>query len=175
MDTLFCLLLVLQLGSPDYRCRVTSQYHLTELLPHSAPALTWGLAHKDPEIATRCLTVLKGHWHNKAKALRPRIWDRTPWVDSLPKDYPQRSDTIVAYLAEVGVEGAGWHGGGGTPDWPKYRLATVLLLEDLCAAGWGDERLLDLLDDMAVYEENWCRGHKTQWNGIKVPVLKERP
>lgn len=161
-SAMLAVVLITQLGAPSYRQRVRAMNRLEPIVPAVAPYLEAATQHRDPEIARRASSLLAHYYQSVADQLseqvRPAHWPRTPWLDMLPPDYPDRQ-VIVSFYLSAAQRKIGPHG---PPEWDDYRLATRLYLRQLIM----DRRRLDevhlLLDRMAEQERQWI-----QQNGIR--------
>ena len=155
-------LFIVLLASPNYRDRETASVALERLLPHSLPFLESASRCKDPEVSRRASLIVGRYYQRTAKVKAARVrasgYDKTPWIDMLPPEYPDRSATIQHYLGRV------WETGnrlGPAEDWRDYRQATRLFLEELYASPRGAESVPSLVERMKRVEYDWIKqNHK---------------
>jgi hypothetical protein len=145
-----CAALVDQLGDDHFVVRQSAQSALEVLAEPALPLLIEGTQSEDVEVRRRCERVVE-HYYTLGMALHP-------WIDSLPKDFPDRDYTITLYLHCV------W-GGSYRHDWPEgwpdYRYASALLFRDLLGQkGWPRARVLELVKQMQAGDEAQMR----RWN-----------
>ncbi len=139
--------IIAALGANDYRKRELATLQLERLCPAAVAQLQAARQHEDMEIALRAGRILERY----AK-VRPATGPM-PWLDMLPKDWPDRAGTISRYLDRVGR--SGYHTG-----WPEYREATCLLVRDLMLEqGWSRERVIRLLARMHASEREWHKSN----------------
>ncbi len=104
------------------------------------------------EAKRRCEVALNRIYY---KIIKPRNYDKLPWITGLPDDYPNRQDLIARYLSIGGDPADGWSG---------YRCATWFLARDwlriYARYGIDETELLDLLDQMAESEKKWWKDNK---------------
>lgn len=170
---LSCLLscLVSQLGNPSFPMREKSHAALSRLLPLSLPALQQATRSDDVETAVRAGQLVKWHYqdtaHDKAAKAKPKDYPYLPWIDRLPKGYPDRQAVIYYWLAQVRIQG---NYGGGAPHWEDYRLATRLFIEELYADPLTAGKVQSLLDGMVKSEILWIVANATNYNPpLKLP------
>lgn len=143
---LWCVLID-RMGSEDFRTRQEAHGALEAatlchdgLLPIVAFA---SAAHRDPEVRHRCGQIVDAYY---SKVLDGEL----PWIDMLPADHPSRQQTIDRYLRPT-TDLAGFDGG----DWPRYRLATALLVRDLFDQGWRRSEVIVLIKRMDANERKY--------------------
>lgn len=163
MTDVLLIALVLRLGGPDFAGRQRADAALAQLLPLAAPALAWGAAHPDAEVAGRCRRLLDAHADAEAERLSgellPRALPLLPWVDMMPADHPQREQTLDECLRRAREDvPARLHGPGA--DWQEYRAATRLWLRDRLHEGLTAAQAQAVLDAMAAREHDWIRTHR---------------
>ena len=143
------LVLILQLGSPNFREREAAHARLAGDFRDAAPLVALFNSHPDAEIAARCRRLT-------AKQLRicPPLPDGLyPYIDELPFDgMPcDRNETIAAYSGWgrelVPLDRQGEIGG-----WHDYRKATELYFWELASQGWTAGRLQTLMMQMDASE-----------------------
>ena len=98
--------------------------------------------HKDPEIRVRCRRLV-------AKQINSVELESYPWVDCLPKYFPDREQVIERYYKELNHE-----------DQDNYaadhlRYATQMLVRSLVEKGWKRGEIKKILDDMKANEDQW--------------------
>lgn len=145
------LLLFLSLGAPSFTTREASSTHLQSLPAcHVYPYLDAFARHPDPEVRRRVHVLRAQH----ADALADCVLgpEPAPWLDALPRDYPNRWEAIHTYL---NVPGADRHRVG---DHPGYRAATALWLRDRIADGLPLDEAADLLGRMRARCPLWQGG-----------------
>lgn len=149
--------LISELGNDSFIIRERASRELEKLVLADITAkqtfavLTKTLKHRDLEIARRAEHVLVAYYD-----VRPTGYPM-PWIDSLPKDHPDRAAIISKYLcraqATCGYEGA--------PDWPAYRYATCLWTRELLDSGKSRSEILKLMKVMREGDYEQCR--KAGW------------
>lgn len=70
-----------------------------------------------------------------------------PWIDALPNNFPDRQRIMSEYLGKA----SGCYGN----DYPQYRLATSLWLQDLKSQGWWMSCIWRLQEEMIPNEKFW--------------------
>jgi hypothetical protein len=168
------LVLIAQLGSPSYQKRELAMQSLHQMAPLILPYLESARLHKDVEIARRSELVLVSYYEQAAaqftKKARPSRWPCLPWIDMLPKDYPDRTLIVEYFLAQARDK----VGRKGPPDWDDYRLATELYLNYLFQKQHKLDDAIDLLDRMAGAEEKWITDNGKNYSPpLKLPVASE--
>jgi hypothetical protein len=156
------LVLLLQLGDPDFHKREQAHLALEALAPVTLQQLTWGAKHRDLEIARRCQIIVDRQYRRiaplVARKIRPTSYPRVPWISELPQDWPQRFQIGDSYHQRALDHPQGPR--PGPPDYNDYRFATVLMMEDLiCIEKWTPEKLTKLLDQMVIGEKQWIAEH----------------
>jgi hypothetical protein len=131
---------------------------LRTLLPIAGPTLVHLRNHPDAEIASRVSHLYEEWAWQVADNIRPSNWPYTPWIDSLPKEYPERSYAIDLYLATVATKPG--LAGNGPPHWNNYRTATKRFIVTLLLEEASVEDVRRLLDTMAKYEKAWIKNHQ---------------
>jgi hypothetical protein len=162
---------IAQLGSPSYSKREQATQALTQLAPLIVPYLESAKAHRDTETARRAKLILAGYYELAAarftEKARPTRYPRLPWLDMLPRDYPDRT-AIVEYFVTQARERIGRKG---PPDWEDYRLATQLYLHHLFLNQQPLDGAIELLDRMATSEEKWITENGKNYSPqLKVPT-----
>lgn len=182
MNTILAMLYVLSLGDPAFPEREKAQHHLAAVMADAEPVVRWGVAHPDAEVSARCVSLLRDYWQAtaaaKATKVKPTVWawDRLPWLDSLPEDYPGRAETLARYLdlARETKES----GDQCPPEWPDYNRATLLFLTDLFRDGATESEVVDLLNKMAAWEHAWrvkyAPNYAVSGHVLPVPTLKAK-
>lgn len=103
--------------------------------------------HPDLEVRTRCINLLE----DPAMMVWPTRWKddkKYPWIDSLPKDFPDRGDIVNKYL-EKSRDAVGRDSGVG---WYDYRIATKLWVADLFVDKKPVKEIIAILDNMVQHE-----------------------
>jgi hypothetical protein len=96
---------------------------------------------------------------------RPIAPNTDPWIDALPFDYPKKSEIIAEYLKKARQA----NGLSATsslyepPNYPMYRYATSLFLNDLRKQGWRAEAIEALRLRMANHEQTYKTHGKYPW------------
>lgn len=129
--------------------QVLSHYQTTaDLDPEIRRRIEWIVADWRHCRLTQCCAEAETH----LRELRYAAW---PWIDSLPADYPDRQEIIAAYLgAAVQAE----HESRG-PDWPAYRQATKLYVEDLLRGGRLTGEIRELLGQLVEGDRRQCKAN----------------
>lgn len=148
--------LFLMLGDSSHAARESASTHL-QALPvwHVCSHLDTFARHPDPEVRRRVQALREQH----AEALTLLVLGDgaggLPWIDSLPRDYPDRWQIIHGYLNAAG--GDRYRVG----EFPTYRSATAVWLRDRIADGMtlGDARAL--LGKMRARMPAWQGGKWT--------------
>ncbi len=152
---LMALILITELGSPSYHNREHAMQALNQMAPAILPYLESARLHPDLEVSQRSSIVLTSYYEQAAEQLikraRPTNWPRMPWIDMLPKDYPDRANVIEYFVAQARDK----IGRKGPPDWEDYRLATELLAYDLLLNQHTLDQTVEVLDRMAAEEQKW--------------------
>lgn len=178
MHVLAILILITQLGSPSWVQRETAHKSLQKCLHVAAPYLKAGKKHADAEVASRCGQLFEAWAWETAQDLRADGWPVVPWIDSLPKNYPDREGIIDGYLGER--SGDRYQ----PPDWPAYRLSTTVWLFQELKTGKSVSELRELLNQMADYEAGWIvqqkqsfvfPEHLLQYAHIRVKISPPKP
>jgi len=143
--------LVQQLGHPEYQVRERANRILKARIDDSIPEIQQGMESNDPEIRWRCQELLKHH----ATAIQPTNYPWYPWIDNLPKNYPNRKKILKRYkrgdeftfrsfqlAGEIHLIYAHW----------DCREATHSFVSDLLKAGKSRKEIVALLDEMAREE-----------------------
>jgi hypothetical protein len=159
MNTALVLALIVHLGHDDFKTRELATSKLEAILPVAGPYLLKTQSHKNSEIAVRS-TYLYQKWAcTVAKEIKPTKWPHLPWIDSLPKDYPDRSQLIETYLNMS-------EDANQPPTWLKYRTATKHFVCDLVKDGKVISEVRKMLDAMVQNEKSWI---KTNQQAYKFP------
>ncbi len=79
-------------------------------------------------------------------------YGKYPWIDALPKNYPNRQKVIDEYLKKTGWMPA--------KDYPQYRCATYLWLKDLKRQGCWTSSLKEVQKSMIPNELYWIKNRK---------------
>lgn len=174
MLTLILISLTLAQGSPHWAEREQATAGLKQLLPASAPYLTWGRLNGEPEVAARS-AALESWWlcetvDKKTALALARFGDQTPWIDSMPADWPCRIEIVPTYLGLARSE-FGWDG---SPKWNDYGHATKLYVKTLFRAGCGPTTVDDLLNAMAANQVKWIEENGKNFKPpLKLPKWKK--
>jgi hypothetical protein len=157
------------LSSPEWRTREAAAAALGEMYPLSEPHLGRLAGSPDPEARRRAREVLRGrtdHCEPLHRLYREFVlttgYRNWPWLDSLPKGYPDRPRVLSTYQKE-GVARVGED----YECWPQYRAGTALLCADLLRAGKSRAEVLLLLRRMVDGDRRqWNRsGGRYEWTG----------
>jgi hypothetical protein len=165
------VILIAQMGSPSYYKRQQAMQALDQLAPLVVPYLKSGQQHPDVEVARRSEILLASYYeqaaaHFMTKA-KPTKWPCLPWIDMLPKDYPDRALIVEYFLAQARDK----VGRKGPPDWDDYRTATELYLHYLFVNQNSLDHAIQLLDQMAGQEEKWIAENGKNYSPpLKAPV-----
>lgn len=157
MPGILAIALITQLGSPHYRDRARASQELSQLAPLVAPYLEAARKHEDPEVSQRSTLILATYYESVADGLSAKLipthWPRRPWLDMLPRGYPNRKVIIDHYLRQAQKK----IGRQGPPNWRDYRLATQLYTRELLLQHHNPGEIQRLLDQMAELERTWIR------------------
>lgn len=144
------------LGHEDYATREKASEALARAGLAAEPVLLVGSRCPDAEVKARCRALLARLARERLDAdlaslragLAGKGYDAWPWIDSLPPE--NRPWAVSHYLAcsTAPVRGA--------PDWPEYREATRLWVQDSLAAGEPKAVLEALLAEMVERERERC-------------------
>lgn len=135
--------LINRLGHDDFRTREAVTTVLRRLEPI---AQLREVRSDDPEVTHRVRGLLADH----RATFRPTKYPVTPWLDMLPEEYLHRQQVIDVYRPD-----GSW--GYDVPGWGEWRWATDRLIDDLIAGGETREKIVRLLDQMAIREMDWIR------------------
>jgi hypothetical protein len=146
-DFLTCGILLALCNSDSYCIRERATAELVALLERQ-PALLTALeraAEDGPaEIRRRARLVLTKYY-----SVAPSWYARLPWIDMLPKDWPNRQEVVQYYLTRARQLQLEWLC---YETWLDYRVATRLFIIDLLRNGHRREHVQRLLDTMAENE-----------------------
>jgi hypothetical protein len=142
------------LGHKSCRVRETATKKLRDnLTADTVRMLERALTHEDREIARRAELLLRPYYEALAQQAvakaKASCGGKLPWLDQLPYDYPNREMVLARHLTH-----ARQTCGGGTPEWPDYRLATEYHLLDLARQQLPIE---ELVNTMKQREIQWIR------------------
>lgn len=154
--TAYVLLLIAQLGDDSFSVRQDASAQLASLgTPAHRLLMSAKLTSDDPEVRHRAGGILED-WRS---AYRPTKRAITPWLDSLPDDYPDKQAILTRMLKEArgGVDWSGYDYDSEVQDWPIYRTATDLFVDQLIAAGRSKKEIIRLLDLMADREARYWK------------------
>ena len=119
---------VVLLGSPSFRTREAAQQRLVKLDSISLPALLAGESHSDPEIASRCTSII-GKWYERhALEILERHLPKSgkwPWMAWLDVDDSWSYNGIMGsdgcyYRPQMELLRSQGNFDGG-PEWPLWR------------------------------------------------------
>lgn len=149
-DELLLLLALLlhPLGDERFSVRQDGSRRLEAVLlqPGGHRLMAWldGMRHDDCEVKRRVEEAMERFYH---LSIPHRRW--TPWIDQLPKEWPQRDRIIREYLEKATAVTVGENHG---PAWTNYRVATVILARDMLRSGTPPDEVCRLLDRMSKAE-----------------------
>lgn len=157
--TPYLVLLIAQLGDPSFRVREEATVRLS-LLGEAAhrPLMVAKLHHDDPEVRMRARVILED-WR---ATFRTSKRARTPLIDCLPDDYPDRQLVISGTLQALRGCDYGYDYIHELEDWPIYRSATELLVDQLIVAGKSKKEITLLLDAMVEKEATFWRNRNME-------------
>lgn len=142
------VMLISQLGDSSFRVREAASVRLTNLGPAALiPLQVAKISHDDPEVRSRARAILE----DERASYRTTERCRTPMIDCLPEDYPDRQMIIQESLKAVRGDTT-WDYDSDLGDWPSYRFATEYFIDRLIANGKSKKEIISLLDRMAVQE-----------------------
>lgn len=119
-ETLFVLLALVGMDSPDFRTRERATRALASR-PVNLKLLALAERHyPSAEVRSRCGQLTAGYYQALAEAYTP-AWP-LPWVDSLPPDCPGRGWYITRSLEMTPATPGSEEQKNG---WPRYRSATA--------------------------------------------------
>jgi hypothetical protein len=98
---------------------------------------------KDAEVRMRLARIIAPHENLCTE------YKKIPWIDALPKGYPDKEKIVKHYIDMFGTTGCD------ADDWENWRLATKTWLEDLRAKGWWTSSLRRLQREMIPNELYW--------------------
>jgi hypothetical protein len=143
-------LLVHSLGDEQFAIRQRASNFLAQrleapdlLLWLALPVLEEASKHADPEIGRRAQILLDDFYAN----VGPTYYRAYPWIDMLPSSYPDRQRIVNDYLNHARAL-IGSHGG----EWPDYRYATQLFIQQSLRSGLSRHSAQTLLDAMVEQE-----------------------
>ena len=170
--TVAAVVLIAQLGSPNYRHRETVTRQLIPMTEVAVPYLQAAQSHPNPEVAIRATFLLTTYYRKNAAKLtemvRPRGWRHLPWMDMLPNDHPGRDSIVSQYLQRAQTK-IGRHG---SPHWKDYRFATHLYVQNMFTNGHSLESVQATLDRMAKAEHDWIAANGKRYNPpVPMPEL----
>lgn len=155
--------LIAQLGHDDFAVRHSATEQLTQLvITGKDPSLIATLeelvsTHKDPEVQLRARHIVR-----RQRLAFLKRYPSMPWIDSLPQEYPNRSDVIRVYLSaaqDIYPRSQGY-------PFPEYRLATFIFVRDLICNNVPQQDIEKLLNAMYLGDEqqriahNYPRGRR---------------
>lgn len=91
------------------------------------------------------------HYEN----VKPSKYNKLPWIDHLPKDFPDRAGVIKRHLEVYSAEVLYDYS-----EWRALRWATRQLCRDLFKRGWDRRHVIELLDKMSSNEQKWLKNKK---------------
>lgn len=83
----------------------------------------------------------------------PDNYPAVPWIDMLPKDFPDKDNIIRKYMDKS--PDFPWS----SSDYPKYRYAMMLYIFDLVEGGMPRSKIVHLLNQMVENEKKWKEEH----------------
>ena len=142
-------MLIGNLADDSFIVREEASISLRKLDCVSVPYLRAATKHPDMEVRRRA-EMLLADWRG---SIKPTNHSETPWLDMLPNDYPDRREILDRCLSNARqiIQ-------NGT-NWPEYRWATQLLIDELLAAGKSKSSIIKLLDEMGKNEKEYIRKH----------------
>lgn len=153
----FAVVLISQLGSPQYRERARASHELYQMAPLVVPYLEAARRHEDLEVSQRSTLILATYYESVAdrvaESMKPSRWPRLPWIDMLPENHPDRK-TVIDYYTQQARNRIGRKG---PPNWEDYRLATKLYMRELILERQRPQQVQHLLDRMVECECQWIR------------------
>lgn len=153
----YVLLLIAQLGDDSFLIRQNASARLADLgRPAHRLLMVAKITSDDPEVRYRAGGILED-WRSSYRPTKKGVL--TPWLDSLPDDYPDKQAIVSRLVREArgGVDWSGYDYDSEVQDWPVYRTATDLFVDHLIAAGKSKKDIIRLLDLMAEREARYWK------------------
>ena len=137
-----------KLGSDRFADRQKAHKKLMSMKERPIQLLSMCQQHRDAEIAYRSNQLLKEQY----RLIVPSWVKKVPWIDCLPKDFPNRDEVLYDSYLKHGWPrfGEEWNGQDDT-----LRAATQDFAECLLLQGWSQIEVFDVLVAMAKNEEQW--------------------
>jgi hypothetical protein len=146
-DFLACGILLALCNSDSYCIRERATAELVAILERQPTLLSVleRVAEEGPaEMRRRTRLALMAYY-----SVAPSWYGKLPWIDMLPKDWPNRQEVIQCYLTRARQLQLEWLC---YETWVDYRIATRLFVIDLLRNGRRREYVQRLLDIMAENE-----------------------
>jgi hypothetical protein len=141
------------LGADQFQTRQAASSRLYKHIHEAAPYLQkYGIKSRDKERRMRSKLLLTYY----ASTIRQtkRIKDELPWIDMLPKDYPNRKKVINWHIDKLTWFRSDDH----VRDW-YHAEATREFVKGLVFRGQSKEKIVELLDEMTKNQEKWIEEH----------------
>ena len=138
------------LGSEKFSERELAQRLLEQQIktPWEESLVLWMRKdRKDAEISRRVQSITE-RWD-----CTMTDYGKYPWLDALPQSYPCRDKIVSGYLEKVGVVFP-------DEDYARYRIATMMWLEDMRKGGCRMHMLWGVQRTMIPNEEFWIKNRK---------------
>jgi hypothetical protein len=143
-------LTVEKMGDDKLCVREAAHRNLVKMDERAVPFLMMAASgHKDAEVRVRSRRILSVYC---ITAKTKKLDGLYPWIDCLPKDFPDREKVIQQLFDEFGHPEMSPEPG---PDPVHIRLATYEFARRLMAKGWSRKVVGQILDDMADNELQW--------------------
>ncbi len=164
-------------GSDSYRQREAASHALLPVVPLVYPELSI-MAQGGGEGGRRAQLLIQHHEQKRRATFRAAVLPPTgkaPWCDMLCPHYAGEynlkcpipvcpdldpkamdwtgADLFQRYFVRATME----YDAGPTGEWPRYREATDLYLNDLFAIGADPARVREMLAEMQVLEVEWSK------------------
>jgi hypothetical protein len=151
-ELLFAILLS-NLGAEDYGRRQAAHRVLQQVAPLAVHRLQIAEKSSDREVATRARQLLNRYYADSAatwaRHLTAERDDEFPWIADIPSEHTSGALPYYLDIARGQLEKQG------PPNWPEYRLATRLLVQDLYTRRVSQRDILLLLSELAESERQW--------------------
>jgi hypothetical protein len=148
MDQLVYIMLLLGMGSENYRERQISTYILKNCGPVGVAYAHVGIDSPSLEISMRCRPIVRDHLYSAISSL-----GQMPWLDMMPHDYPNRHQIMAEYLQY----------GSGDP-WHHHKMAAWHFFTDKIISGeMTVAEARGLIEVMHRRGIEWCKANKRRY------------
>lgn len=143
--------LVKQLGNDEWREREKASAKLKKMGERPMRILMYAEVYNtDLEIRRRAQRLVSHYMGDLIKCTK---YDEIPWIECLPKDFPDRDKVLEAAFKKHGEPQYDWgYDGNGAVE---YREATRSLMRAMYHKGWSSKKVRECLDKMADNEREW--------------------